>query len=187
MPGQASALQRGDMVRIRGERWRIVGHAGDEAAAVVDVSGCGTDNRSVRARFLLPFEPVDRLPAWSTPQRVSPGRWRHIARRTLAEACPAWSSLRAAARAAMDVMPFQLEPALALTRGEASRFLIADAVGLGKTVQAGLMIAETAARRADATALVVVPAGLRDQWRWSPGAPGREGHPARSAAGGAPA
>ena len=51
-----------------------------------------------------------------------------------------------------------------MVRGDASRFLIADGVGLGKTVQAGLMIAETAARQIDAKALVVCPAGLRDQW-----------------------
>ena len=51
-----------------------------------------------------------------------------------------------------------------MVRGDASRFLIADGVGLGKTVQGGLMIAETAARQMDAKALVVCPAGLRDQW-----------------------
>jgi len=62
-------------------------------------------------------------------------------------------------------MSFQLEPVLALVRGEGCRFLIADAVGLGKTVQAGLMIAETLARRPEGHTLVVTPAALREQWR----------------------
>ena len=62
-------------------------------------------------------------------------------------------------------MSFQLEPVLALVRGEGCRFLIADAVGLGKTVQAGLMIAETLARRPEGRTLVVTPAALREQWR----------------------
>ena len=43
--------------------------------------------------------------------------------------------------------------------------LIADEVGLGKTIQAGLAIAEIFARRPDARAIVICPAGLREQWR----------------------
>lgn len=157
-------LRSGDIVRMRGERWRIVGRVDYGAAAVIDAAGCGASNRAVRARFLLPCEPIDRLPVWSAPRMVTPARWRHVARHALAAACPSWTSLRAAARATLDVIPFQLEPALALTRGAGCRFLIADAVGLGKTIQAGLMIAETLARRPDTRALVISPAGLRDQW-----------------------
>jgi superfamily II DNA or RNA helicase len=62
-------------------------------------------------------------------------------------------------------MPFQLEPVLAYVRGDATRILIADAVGLGKTIQAGLMVAEMLERRRDGRALIVVPGGLREQWR----------------------
>jgi len=149
---------------MRGERWRIVRSVVYGSAAVVDAAGCGATNHAIRARFLLPCEPIDRLPAVSTPRIVTPARWRHVARSALADACPSWDSLRAVARAAIDVIPFQLEPALALVRGAGCRFLLADAVGLGKTIQAGLMIAETLARRPDGRALVIAPAGLRDQW-----------------------
>jgi len=152
-------------VRIRGQRWRVVRYVGDGGAALVEATGYDADNRAVRARFLLPYEPVSRLPSSPTPRVVAPARWRAVARQTLAEACPAWTSLRTAARAVLEVLPFQLEPALALTRGDGCRFLLADAVGLGKTIQAGLMIAETLARRPDARALVIAPAGLRSQWR----------------------
>ena len=152
-------------MRIRGERWRVVRRLGYGAVAIIDAAGCDATNRTARARFLLPFEPVDRLPAVSSPRVVRPARWRHAARRALAEACPSWASLRAATRANLTLIPFQLEPALALARGEVCRILIADAVGLGKTVQAGLMIAETLQRRPDARAFVISPAGLRQQWR----------------------
>ena len=83
----------------------------------------------------------------------------------LADAVPHWASLRAAARAQLTILPFQLEPALAVTRGDTCRVLIADEVGLGKTIQAGLVVAETIARTPDARVLIVSPAGLRDQWR----------------------
>ena len=46
-----------------------------------------------------------------------------------------------AAAAAIDLLPYQLEPALAVLRG-ATRLLLADAVGLGKTIQAGLILSE---------------------------------------------
>ena len=87
-----------------------------------------------------------------------------MARRVLAEAVPAIGSLQAAANADIAILPYQLEPALALINGTAARILIADEVGLGKTVQAGLIIAETIARRQDAHVLVLCPAGLRAQW-----------------------
>ena len=45
------------------------------------------------------------------------------------------------------------------------RVLIADDVGLGKTVQAGVIIAELLERQPEGHALVVCPAGLRSQWQ----------------------
>jgi superfamily II DNA or RNA helicase len=158
-------LQAGDRVRIRDERWQVVGVAVYSAALVVDVRGCDRTNRGAQARFLLPHEPVDHLPRWSKPRVVGPARWRHAARVALAGAAPSWTSIHTATRANLDVLPFQLEPVLALIRGEGCRFLIADAVGMGKTVQAGLMAAESLQRHADARVLIVTPAGLREQWR----------------------
>jgi superfamily II DNA or RNA helicase len=77
---------------------------------------------------------------------------------------PSPVSLRTATRARIDLLPFQLEPALAWTHGDGVRFLVADEVGLGKTVQAGLLMSEVLARSPDAHVLVVTPAGLREQW-----------------------
>ena len=119
----------------------------------------------MRARFLLPFEPIDRLPSSPAPRVVRPGRWRRAVRRVLADATPSWTCLRTAAQSNLTLIPYQLEPALALVCGHGCRFLLADEVGLGKTVQAGVMMAEVLARRPDARALVIAPAALRDQWR----------------------
>jgi superfamily II DNA or RNA helicase len=46
----------------------------------------------------------------------------------------------------------------------ASRILLADEVGLGKTIQAGLIVAELQARGAADRVLILAPASLRDQW-----------------------
>jgi superfamily II DNA or RNA helicase len=158
-------VRAGDIVAVRGDRWRIVSRVDCGDASIVEATGCGRGNRDSRACFLLPFEPIDRLPDSPAPRVVRPGRWRRIARGVLARATPSWHSLRTAATADLAVIPFQLEPALSLIRGDACRVLIADGVGLGKTVQAGLIIAETLARNQGARVLVVSPAALREQWR----------------------
>lgn len=134
-------------------------------AAVLEAVGCGNVNRGERASFLLPCEPVDRLALSSVPRVVRPARWRRMARHALANAVPPAIALRAAARAHLTLIPFQLEPALAVARGDGCRLLIADTVGMGKTVQAGLIVAEALQRRPESRILVVAPAGLREQWR----------------------
>jgi SNF2 family DNA or RNA helicase len=72
--------------------------------------------------------------------------------------------LQSALHARIDLLPHQLEPAIALLKGLGSRVLLADEVGLGKTIQAGLVCAELRERRAVDRVLILTPAGLRDQW-----------------------
>ena len=152
-------------MRIRGERWRVAHCTAHGDAVLVEVAGCDAGNRGTRAGFLLPFEAVAPIPVSAAPRVVRPPRWRRTARAVLADARPVWWSLRAATHASLNLFAYQLEPALAMTRGDGCRFLIADAVGLGKTVQAALMVAELLHRRPDARVLVVSPASLRRQWQ----------------------
>ncbi|MGO9598087.1 MAG: DEAD/DEAH box helicase, partial [Isosphaeraceae bacterium] len=66
----------------------------------------------------------------------------------------------------LRIEPYQLVPVLRAIRSSRVRLLLADAVGLGKTVQAGLVITELVARRLAHRVLVVSPAGpLLEQWR----------------------
>jgi superfamily II DNA or RNA helicase len=163
----------GDTVRIRAERWvvnAILAASSSKASEgkdvmMLDVRGVDTGNGGQRARFLLPFEPIEPLGRPGIPKVIRPTEWRATARRALADATPFPDSLRVAPRARFDVMPYQIEPALAVTGGHGCRLLIADEVGLGKTVQAGLIVAELLERHPDAHALVICPAGLREQWR----------------------
>lgn len=68
------------------------------------------------------------------------------------------------ADAQVDLNPHQIEAALFAFRNPFSRgAILADEVGLGKTIEAGLLLAQKWAER-NRRLLVIVPANLRKQW-----------------------
>ena len=135
-----------------------------DTQVALEVRGCDTFNAGAAAVFLSPADIVQPLPTKKQARFVRAASWRRRACRVLADATPRLESLRTAALADLTIMPFQLEPALAVTGGHCCRLLIADDVGLGKTIQAGLIVAEQLNRTTDARALIVTPASLRFQW-----------------------
>ncbi|MFN6314425.1 MAG: SNF2-related protein, partial [Planctomyces sp.] len=66
---------------------------------------------------------------------------------------------------AVQVDDFQLVPLLKALRMPRVSLLIADDVGLGKTVEAGLILTELLLRRRLQRILILTPAALRLQWR----------------------
>jgi ERCC4-related helicase len=66
---------------------------------------------------------------------------------------------------AVQVEDFQLVPVLKALQMPRVSLLLADDVGLGKTVEAGLLVAELLQRRRIRRVLVLCPASLRKQWQ----------------------
>lgn len=62
-------------------------------------------------------------------------------------------------------LPYQFKPVLQFLESPSSGILIADEVGLGKTIEAGLIWTELRARQDARRLLVVCPAMLRDKWK----------------------
>ena len=60
---------------------------------------------------------------------------------------------------------YQFKPALKFLRNASQRLLIADEVGLGKTIEAGIIYLELQARLDLARVLIVCPSGLRFKWQ----------------------
>ena len=68
-------------------------------------------------------------------------------------------------RLRFDPFDYQLDAASRVLRHMQGRAILADEVGLGKTIEAGLVLSELRLRGLADRALVIVPAGLVEQWR----------------------
>jgi superfamily II DNA or RNA helicase len=155
-------LRPGDLVLVRRARWRIVHICAYEACQVVTLRGLAPQQR-VERRFVLPVDRVEPIVRPAGLRRLRTVTWRRACRALIAADGPP-GSLRAARAARIDLLPHQLEPAMAILRGLGTRLLLADEVGLGKTIQAGLVASELLTRGAIERVLVLTPPGLRDQW-----------------------
>ena len=65
----------------------------------------------------------------------------------------------------IQFLPHQYKPLLKFLESDDRRLLIADEVGLGKTIEAGLILAEVKARQKADRVLVICPSRLREKWR----------------------
>lgn len=154
----------GDAVRARGACWRIDAIREHGDCAALRLTGLDRAAFRVARTLLVPFDRPVRLGAKTSPRVVSRRRGL-LSLSELIEQTHPFGGLHAAATARIELFGFQLQPALAIVRGLATRVLLADEVGLGKTIQAGLIISELHARGHADRVLVVVPPGMREQWR----------------------
>lgn len=78
---------------------------------------------------------------------------------------PTDSNLHVGHRAAMDLMPYQLDPTKLALKSTRQRILIADTVGLGKTLEAGILMSELIARGKGKRILVVTVKSMMTQFQ----------------------
>jgi len=162
-PRGHAGVRAGDLVVVRRARWRVVDVRIYDDCQAVTLHALGPPCPGLERRVLTPFEILHRLERRPRARFVRTVRWRRACRALIAADRPP-GTLGAACGARIELMPHQLEPALAVVSGRAARLLLADEVGLGKTIQAGLIVAELLARRAIDRVLILTPAGLREQW-----------------------
>ena len=78
---------------------------------------------------------------------------------------PGFDTLVSLSRLLFTPFPHQLQAARSALRRMRGRAILADEVGLGKTIEAGLVLSELRLRGMADRVLVVVPAGLVEQWQ----------------------
>ncbi|NOK33187.1 DEAD/DEAH box helicase family protein [Corallococcus exercitus] len=160
-------LLPGTEVRARGLLWEVVTveAAGDQQRHRLRCMEGAL--RGLEMDFLAPFERLEPNSRKLTPER--PGRLNHFRlyhQAFLLEQELGPGALLNAQPGRLKLAPYQLVPVMRALRLPRPRLLLADGVGLGKTIEAGLVISELLARRRAHRILIVSPAGpLLRQWR----------------------
>ena len=79
---------------------------------------------------------------------------------------PGSSNLYSLNSARIDFVPYQFRPALKMIKSDSPRLLVADDVGVGKTIEAGLILKELEARSSINSVLVICPRPLVAERKW---------------------
>ncbi|GDY33657.1 DISARM system SNF2-like helicase DrmD [Gandjariella thermophila] len=75
------------------------------------------------------------------------------------------NSYQAPFRSGADIKPYQLEPLRRALQSARTNLLLADDVGLGKTIEAGLVVQELLLRHRARSVIIVCPPSLRLKWQ----------------------
>lgn len=158
-----SLAQPGTLVQARGREWVVLPESTDDILYVRPVGGLDEE-----ATAILPVvEPVASA-AFGHPRIVDEGDFR--SGRLLRDA--ARLSTRAAAgpfrsfgRIAVEPRPYQLVPLMMALKLDPVRMLIADDVGIGKTVEACVIARELLDRGEIRRLAVLCPPHLAEQWQ----------------------
>ena len=92
--------------------------------------------------------------------------WFHAYLTALQIRHPGLSTLYSLNAARVDFIPYQFRPVLRFIRSDRPRLLIADGVGVGKTIEAGLILRELQARREIQSVLIICPRPLVTERKW---------------------
>src|SRR5262249_9411073 len=157
LPPLPPGVAGGSLIVVRSVRWRVDACVDRDDCRELPLRGAADGARRV---LLWPFDrPAAAGPA-GRARVVSLPQWTRIAARALHATI---DPLAPRASFTGTVLPYQLAPAMAVV-SRVPRVLLADEVGLRKTIQAGWILADLLAREPEARALIAVPAALRDQW-----------------------
>jgi SNF2 family DNA or RNA helicase len=119
--------------------------------------------------FLYPSSKIELVPSASDNLRA--GRFDHIDHYRLLTSATRLSlvyeydKLLSISNSKMVPEYYQLLAVKKVMESLRQRFLIADDVGLGKTIEGGLVTQELTARGRGDRILIIVPASLQDQWK----------------------
>jgi superfamily II DNA or RNA helicase len=142
---------------------------------VIDTIGLSELVRDKQAIFLEEIEPAIKVlepaetqlvPDTSSSYRASLLYIESLLRQTP----PTDEHIYIGHKAAMDTVPYQLDPALQALKQPRQRILIADGVGLGKTLEAGILISELIKRGKGKRILVLTVKSMMTQFQkelWS--------------------
>ncbi|WP_288958813.1 DEAD/DEAH box helicase [uncultured Treponema sp.] len=160
----------GMRIELRDEEWMVqkieINNLGNKALHCVGISPLIKDKEAI---FLTDLEEIKVIDPSET--KLVPDTSEFFNRTKLylesqwRQKIPTDNKLHIGDEAAMDPMPYQLEPAQQALKHPRQRILIADAVGLGKTLEAGILMSELIARGKGKRILVVTAKSMMTQFQ----------------------
>ena len=154
----------GALVTVRGREWTVLPESTDELLMLRPLDGLDDEIAGV----YLPLEGADVRPAcFGLPTVAEPGD--HRSARLLRDAVrlgfrSGAGPFRSFGRIAVEPRAYQLVPLLMALRQNPVRLLIADDVGVGKTIEACLIARELLDRGEIQRFVVLCPPHLAEQW-----------------------
>ncbi|MDR6306028.1 superfamily II DNA or RNA helicase [Nitrobacter vulgaris] len=161
---EAVRFSPGDLVEARGREWVVLPSPDDDILNVRPLSGSEADaQRIALALEVNPVRPARFAPP--TPER----RDTQDGARLLADALRlslrrGAGPFRSAAHLGVEPRAYQLVPLMMALKLPVVRLLIADDVGIGKTIEAGLIVREMLDRGLIDRFSVLCPPHLVEQW-----------------------
>jgi superfamily II DNA or RNA helicase len=175
----------GDLVVARGRHWLVTdvrpsalpldprSRDGAEGETMVTLSTVDDDGIGEELSLLWEVEPGRRILESGTLPDPSGGRFDEPAVMGAFLDALRWGAvtnaeslvLQAPFRAGIAIEDYQLEPLIRALRLPRVNLLVADDVGLGKTIEAGLVVQELLLRHRARRVMVVCPASLTTKWR----------------------
>ncbi|RFU39424.1 helicase [Actinomadura logoneensis] len=163
----------GALVQVRGQRWVVSGVDERGTSSLVTLQSVEDGRYGDTLSVIWEVEPGRRtLPSGSLPEVAkdrfdSPERLAAFldAVRWGAVASADVKTLQAPFRSGVTIEDYQLEPVARAMDAPRVNLLLADDVGLGKTIEAGLVVQELLLRQRAHRILIVCPAGLTVKWR----------------------
>lgn len=156
-----AAIARGQLVRLKARP--------DQIGAVVDVITAGKEPRyvvfhdGVTSTYYV--SQIEQITATASRLLVD-SALLHAALSALQLNNPSTHHLYSLFASRIAFVPYQFRPVLNLIRSDRPRMLIADEVGVGKTIEAGLILKELGARREIRSVLVICPKPLVAERKW---------------------
>jgi len=153
----------GSLVKARGREWVVLPDSTDDLLVLRPLGGSDDEI----AGIYIPLEPV--TPAtFDLPDPSQVGDYRSA--RLLRDAVrlgfrSSAGPFRSFARVGFEPRPYQLVPLLMALKLDPIRLLVADDVGIGKTIEAGLIARELLDRGEIERLAVLCPPPLAEQWQ----------------------
>lgn len=157
----SAVIAPGALLEVRDALWRVLRvDRASSGRAVWTVAGVSSFVQDQEAVFLEDYEPSVRVLEPEKTKVVADDSPQHRAgllyiESLLQDLPPPYEALVVGHKGAFDPLPYQLDPARQALSALRARILIADAVGLGKTLEAGVLLSELI-RRGKAKRILVV-------------------------------